>query len=46
MNLPYYLADLREGILALARCLSIGYILKSILIASILLIVHKLESIG
>ena len=32
--------------MALVRSLSIGYILKRILIVSILLIVHKLESVG
>jgi hypothetical protein len=46
INLPYHLEDLREGILALVRSLSIGYILKSILIVSILLIGHKRESVG
>jgi hypothetical protein len=37
---------LREGILALARSLSIGYMLKSILAVSMLPIMRKLESVS
>jgi long-chain fatty acid transport protein len=40
------MADLREGILALARSLSIGYILRGTLAVSTLLIMRKLESVS